>query len=156
MHITSVYDPPAGYIALYVNGVLAVQNTAVTVPFSSVNDLYSYIGRSLYSGDSYFDAGIDEFRIYNGVLHADEITASQVLGPNQLLSFGSPAINVSLSGSNLTLAWPLSSAGFTLMSRTNLASGVWTAVVQAPQIVGNQWQLTVPISGNAQFFRLQQ
>ena len=155
-HITSVYDPPAGYIALYVNGVLAVQNTAVTVPFSSVNDLYSYIGRSLYSGDSYFDAGIDEFRIYNGVLHADEITASQVLGPNQLLSFGSPAINVSLSGSNLTLAWLLSSAGFTLMSRTNLASGAWTAVAQAPQIVGNQWQVTVPISGNAQFFRLQQ
>ena len=156
VHITSVYDPPADYIALYVNGVLAVQNTAVTVPFSSVNDLYSYIGRSLYSGDSYFVAGIDEFRIYNGVLHADEITASQILGSSQLLSFGSPAINVSLSGSNLTLAWPLASAGFTLMSRTNLASGAWTAVAQAPQIVGNQWQVTLPISGNAQFFRLQQ
>jgi alpha-L-arabinofuranosidase len=156
VHVTSVFDPPAGYIVLYVNGVLVGQTNGVIVPFSSVNDLYSYIGRSLYSGDSYFDAGIDEFRIYNGVLHADEIAASQVLGPNQLLSFGSPAINASLSGGNLTLSWLLSSAGFTLMSRTNLVSGAWTAVSQAPQIVGSQWQITVPISGSAQFFRLQE
>jgi hypothetical protein len=155
VHVTSVYDPPEGYLALYVNGVLVGQTNAVTVPFSSVNDLYSYIGRSLYSGDSYFNASVDEFHIYNGVLHADEIAASQVLGPNQLLSFGSPAIKVSLSGVNLTLSWPLASAGFTLMSRTNLVSGAWTAVSPASQIVGSQWQVTVPISGNAQFFRLQ-
>ena len=155
MHVTAVFDPPAGYLALYTNGVLAAQNTAVTVPLSSVNDLYSYIGRSLYSADSYFDASVDEFRIYNGVLHADEIAAAQVLGPDQLLISGSPTINVSLSGSNLTLSWPLASAGFTLVSRTNLTSGSWTSVFPAPQITDTNWLNTVPISENARFFRLQ-
>ena len=157
VHVTAVFDPPEGYLALYVNGVLAVQNTAVTVPFAAVNDLYSYIGRSLYSGDSYINTSIDEFRIYKGVLHADEISASQALGPDQLLSVTSPALKVSLSGGNpaLTLWWPLASAGFTLVSRTNLATGAWATVSPVPQIVGANWQVTLPVSGNARFFRLQ-
>ncbi len=154
-HVTAVYNPPAGCLALYTNGVLAAINNAVTVPMSSVSSVLNYIGRSLYTVDPYPDLSLDEFRIYNGVLQTDEIAATQVLGPNQLLSTGSPTINDFLAGSNLTLSWPLASAGFTLMSRTNLASGSWAAVSPAPQIVGNQWQVTVPVSGSAQFFRLQ-
>jgi len=51
----------------------------------------------------------------------------------------------------------LASAGFMLMTRTNLAAGGWAQVTSpAPQIVGNQWQVTLPVSGNTQFFRLEQ
>jgi alpha-L-arabinofuranosidase len=155
LHVVAVYNPPGGDLAFYTNGVLAAINNAVTVPMSSVSSVLNYIGRSLYNNDPYPDLSLDEFRIYNGVLSPNEIAATQIMGPNQLLSFSSPTINVSLSGNNLTLSWPLASAGFTLMSRTNLASGDWTAVSPAPQIVGSQWQATVPITGNAQFFRLQ-
>ncbi len=155
LHVVAVYNPPGGYLALYTNGTLAALNSAVTVPFSSVSSVLNYVGRSLYNGDPYPDLSLDEFRIYNGVLYADEIAATQVLGPNQLLSSDSPTISASLSGINLTLSWPLVSAGFTLTSRTNLASGVWAAISPAPQIVGNQWQVSVPISGSVQFFRLQ-
>ena len=156
LHITSVYNPPAGYLALYTNGVLVSQNNAVTVPFTSVNAIVNYIGRSLYSGDSYFDVSLDEFRIYNGALSAIEIAASQALGPDQLLSTNRPVINAAASGGNLTLSWPLASADYTLLTRTNLVAGAWTAVPSpTPQIVGGQWQFTIPISGNAQYYRLQ-
>jgi alpha-L-arabinofuranosidase len=155
-HMTAVFNPPAGYLALYTNGVLAGINNAVTTPFSSVNDVYSYIGRSLYSADPYPDFSLDEFRIYNGALQTSEITATQVLGPNQMLSDASPVISASTSGGNLTLSWPLASAGFTLWSRTNLTSGEWTVVASpAPQIVGGQWQVIVSIFGSAQYYRLQ-
>jgi hypothetical protein len=121
-----------------------------------VNDVYSCIGRSLYSTDPYPDFTLDEFRIYNGALSANEIAATQVLGQNQLLSDASPAISVATSGDSLTLSWPVASANFTLLSSTNLASGVWTVVSPAPQIVGGQWRVTVPVSENAQFFQLAQ
>ena len=155
LHVVAVYNPPGGCLALYTNGVLVAMNSAVTVPLSSVNGVLNYIGRSLYATDPYPDLSLDEFRIYNGVLYADEIAATQVLGSSQLLSVSSPIINGSLVGGSLTLSWPLASAGFTLMSRTNLASGNWATMSPAPQMTGGEWQVTVPVSRNAQFFRLQ-
>jgi len=155
-HVTAVFNPALGCLALYTNGVLAGINNSVTVPFSSVNDVYSYIGRSLYSADPYPDFMLDEFRIYNGALSANEIAATQVLGQNQLLSAASPAISATMSGGSLALSWPVASADFTLVSGTNLASGTWTTVSPSPQIVSNQWQVTVPVSGNTQFFWLVQ
>jgi len=157
LHFVAVYNPPGGTLALYTNGAQVALNSSVTVPMSSVSDTLNYIGRSLYNVDPYPDLSLDEFRIYNGALSPNEIAATQIMGPNQLLNIGSPIINASLSGGSLTLSWPLASASFTLMSRTNLASGVWAPVSSpAPQIVGSQWQVTMPITGNAQFFRLQE
>ena len=49
LHFVAVYNPPAGYLALYTNGVLAAINSNVTIPMSSVNDVLCYIGRSLYN-----------------------------------------------------------------------------------------------------------
>jgi hypothetical protein len=157
LHFVAVYDPPAGTLALYTNGVLAAIDSAVTVPMSSVNDVLNYIGRSLYSTDPYPDLILDEFRIYDGALTTNQIAATQALGSSQLLSLASPAINVSLAGNRLTMSWPLAEASFTVMSLTNLISGVWTPVSSpTPQIIGNQWQVTVPVSGNTQFFRLEE
>jgi alpha-L-arabinofuranosidase len=155
-HVTAVFNPPLGYIALYTNGILAGINNSVTTPFTSVKDVYSYIGRSLYSADPYPDFTLDEFRIYNGALSANEIAATQVLGQNQLVSETSPAIGTVMSGNNLVLSWPAASADFFLLSSTNLASGIWTMVSPPPQIIGGQWQVAVPVSENDQFFRLVQ
>jgi len=154
-HVAAVFNPPPGCLALYTNGVLAGINNSVTVPFSSVNDVCSYIGRSLYSGDPYPDFTLDEFRIYNGALTVNEIAATQVLGPDQLLSAASPAISASAAGGSLTLSWPVASAGYTVLTTTNLAAGNWITAVVTPQIVGSQWQVVLPITGNARFYRLQ-
>ena len=153
--MTAVFDPPAGYLALYTNGALAGINTSVTTTFSSVNDLFSYVGRSLYSADPYPDFTLDEFRIYTGALAASEIAATQVLGPNQLLSTASPAISASVSGDNATLSWPLAAAGYTILTTTNLATGNWMAAGATPQIVGNQWQAVLPVAGDTRFYRLE-
>jgi hypothetical protein len=68
----------------------------------------------------------------------------------------SQTISVSASGGNLTVSWPLPSLGLTLACNTNLTSDTWTNISLPPQMVGNQWQVTIPMSGNQQFFRLQQ
>jgi hypothetical protein len=155
-HVTAVFNPPAGYIALYTNGILAAINNSVTASFSSVSNLYSWIGRSLYNADPYPDFSLDEFRIYSGALQTSEIAAAQALGPNQLLSNTSPLVGATTSGGNLTLSWPLASAGFTLMSRTNLTAGAWLQVTSpAPQMVGGQWQVVLPAAGDAQYYQLQ-
>jgi hypothetical protein len=155
LHVVAVFNPPAESIALYTNGVLAGINNSVTNSLASVNDVYSLIGKSLYSGDPYPNFTLDEFRIYYGVLTTNEIAATQVLGPDQLLATNSPSATATSTGGSLMLAWPLASAGFKLQSRTNLVLGDWTDVTSpVPQIVGSQWQVTVPITGGEQFFRL--
>ena len=155
-HVTAIFNPPAGYVALYTNGILAAINNSVSVPLSSVTDVYSYIGKSLYPADPYPDFSLDEFRIYNGALSANQIAATQALGANQLLSAGSPIVGISVAGGGLTLSWPLASAGFNLQSRTNLILGTWTSTNLAPQMINGQWSITLPMSGNVQYYRLQQ
>jgi hypothetical protein len=60
------------------------------------------------------------------------------------------------SGAKLILTWPISAAGFTLQSTTNLASPIWTTSSGVPVIVNGQYTVTNPISGSHQFFRLSQ
>ncbi|MGA9450928.1 MAG: alpha-L-arabinofuranosidase C-terminal domain-containing protein [Verrucomicrobiia bacterium] len=155
VHITAVFSPPTGYMAIYLNGVLAGADYNVTIPMSGVQAVRNIIG-----ADNWPDPGmqgtIDEFRIYNGALTANEIAATQVLGPSQLLSTASPAITASASGGSLTLSWPVASAGYTLLTTTNLAAGDWTAAMVTPQIVGSQWQVVLTITGNVRFYRLQE
>ncbi|HEU6448986.1 MAG TPA: alpha-L-arabinofuranosidase C-terminal domain-containing protein [Verrucomicrobiae bacterium] len=155
LHVVAVFNPPLGQLMLYTNGILAAQNSSITIPMSSVNDLLNFIGRSLYSGDSYFDCNLDEFRIYNGALSPAEIAASGALGPDQLLSDANPTISPSLPApGNLRISWPLNAAGFYVLSTTNLASGNWIYTELTPQIAGGEWQVAVPVTNAAQFYRL--
>ena len=84
----------------------------------------------------------------------DEIVASDVLGPNALLST-SVSVKASVSGGNVVLSWPVAAAGFSVQAKSNLASGNWVTLTNAPVLVGNTtWQTTVPRTGGVQFFRL--
>ncbi len=158
LHLTCVFDCPAGSISVYTNGVLAAAFTGITDSLSTVGNEFAYVGRSLYTADAYLNWTLQELRIYNGVLSADQIEASDALGPNQLLSNASPVFNaLQMNGGNLVVSWPLASAGFTLMSRTNLATGAWSPVTSAsPKIVNGQWQVTMPVTGGTQYYMLQQ
>lgn len=153
-HVTAVFNQPAGYLAIYTNGVMAAINSSATIPMSSVSNLLSYVGRSLYNADPYPDLNLSEFRIYNGVLSPKDVQSTQALGPNQVL-----ATNVSLtaavSSSNLVVAWPVAGGSYSLQTRTNLTSGTWSTVsTPVPQLVGNQWQVTIPNGGGTLFYRL--
>ena len=135
--------------------MLAGVNTTVTTPLNAVSNVLSYIGRSLYTGDAYFNASLDEFRIYNGVLQPGDIATAQLVGPNVLLT-----TNVALapvrSGRNLTLNWPQAAAGLTLETSPVLGAGaVWTPVPLNPSVTGTNNQVTIPPTNAAMFFRLQ-
>ncbi len=170
-HIVAVHYPLAGYLALYTNGVLAAA-TANTQNYpllyqsiyniSSLNrvlstDVNNIIGASFWAGDPFVNATIDEFRIYNGPLTAAQIKADRALGPNQLIgSNTSVSLSAALSGSNLVLTWPTNSALVNLTSTSNLGSGgAWPSVNQPLTIASGKYQVTVPVAGSAQYFRLE-
>jgi hypothetical protein len=185
VHIVVVFHPTAGYEAFYTNGVLAAsismfnvlidpigfQNPAFTnhsiLNYQLANDPLNlgagpdplnYIGQSLYTGDPGMLANVDEFRIYNSPLTAAQIAADYALGPNQLLGTSTnTSLAVTRSGSNLVISWPTTSALVTLMTSPALGNGAsWTHVNSALTVAGANYQVTVPVTGAAQFFRLQQ
>ncbi|NVM77916.1 hypothetical protein FHW83_003739 [Duganella sp. SG902] len=61
---------------LYVNGVAAATNTAMTAsPYRLGGTSRNWIGRSQYPADPYFNGKVDDFRIYHGALSAGEVAA---------------------------------------------------------------------------------
>lgn len=85
-HLALVVDPAAGYAASYVNGVLQNQFTGAVPALSSVGAGWSFLGRSLFAADPWLNATIDEFRIHDGRLTAQEIAASSAAGPGLLVN----------------------------------------------------------------------
>ncbi len=154
-HVAVTLDGNRG--VLYVNGVPVGTNTSMTLRPSSLGvTTNNYIGRSQYSADPYLNAVLDEFRIYRVALSAAELAAMYALGPNQLFSDEPPPLTAGLAEGGLTLTWPLANAGFVLQARTNLTEGNWLNVTSpAPVIVGDRWQVTLPITNApTMFFRL--
>jgi hypothetical protein len=148
IHFTAVYNPPSGYLALYTNGALVGINYALTDPMSVVSDAEAYIGRSVYTGDPYAVLTLSEFRIYNGALLADQVKASDDLGPSAPLANPySASLTATPSGSTVLLSWPETETGFSVYSSPTLgASAAWTLVSGTPTLVGHTWQLSVPAS----------
>src|SRR5262249_23495482 len=82
-HVVVVYNPnPARqFLGTYINGVL-VGSVVTTKPLTSLNNAFSFLGRSLYNGDNWLNGSIDEFRIYDGELDRFQIAASFQSGPD--------------------------------------------------------------------------
>jgi hypothetical protein len=147
----------AGTGILYLDGVPVGTNAAMTLnPAVLGNTTRNYLGKSQSVSDPYLNGALDEFRIHNAALSAAEIAATAALGVDQLLSTNLPVLNLTATSADVTLSWPLANAGFAVQSRTNLATGDWVNVTSpAPQIVGAQWQVTLPASPDkAAFYRL--
>ncbi len=157
LHVVAVFNPAPNrqFLGLYTNGVLVASTSTGTKQIASINDVTSFLGHSHWSGDPGLNGSIDEFRIYDGELNTNQIAATDVLGPNQVLSTGSPPLSLKTTPAGLTLTWPLASAGFTLQTRTNLVLGSWLIVTSpAPQITGTNFQIALPVTNAMQFFRL--
>ncbi len=120
--LTTVFNPPAGYIAIYINGTLAGAINNVTIQMSGVQDVRNIIGADNWP-DPGFQGSIDEFRIYNFALSAAQIQGDYQLGPNLALPLG--AVTVSPSNTvyaGTTVAFNLTTTGappFQYQWRTN-------------------------------------
>ena len=154
-HFAVVYDYPRGVARLYINGQRAGTGVA-TFPLSVVDDRNNWLGRSQWQ-DPFLNASIDEFRIYNGPFLDTDIASHFAYGANALISF-LPQLSFSLSGNQLTLSWPTSAgSGYTLKSTTTLGTGaIWSPAGGAPTVVGENYQVTVPVATGNAFFRLEQ
>jgi hypothetical protein len=160
VHIVAIYHPEAGYCAIYTNGVLAAMNSSIAIMMpdvTSTGDPLNYIGQSLYSADPSMPATIDEFRVYQGPLTFGQIKADAALGADQLIG---GSANVSLTakrvGGNIVISWPTNSALNDLISSSKLGAGAaWTSTTAVPTIVSGNFQVTLPTTAAAQFFRLQ-
>jgi fibronectin type 3 domain-containing protein len=148
----------AGTGILYLDGVAVGTNSSLSLnPSSLGSTTHNYLGKSQSASDPYLNGSLDEFRIYNVALSSAEIAATAALGPDQLLSTNPPPLSVGLTGTNLVISWPVACAGYNLQSRAALFSGTWANVTSsAPQIVGSQWQVLLPLPGAAgsTFYRL--
>lgn len=82
---------------------------------------------------------------------ANLVALSHAAGPDGLPA---PALATSLSGGNIILSWPVDFTSYTLQSRTGVTTGNWNDVGGTPGISARNYQLTVPASGQQQFFRL--
>lgn len=154
-HFAIVYDYPRGVVRLYVNGRRAGTATA-TLPLSVVDDRNDWIGRSQWT-DPYFNGSIDEFRIYSGVFIDSDIASHFALGPNTVIAY-LPTLIASVAGNQLTLSWPTNvGSAFSLTATAQLGAGAaWNPAGGTPAVVGDNYQVTVPLTGSSQFFRLKQ
>ena len=150
-HITCVYGD--GSMEVYTNGTLEGRLVNIISPLSQAGTVSATIGHSPFN-DPGINGSVDEFRIYRGRLSAEEIAASQLLGPNQTLST-TASLTATRVGTSAVLSWPAAAAGFAVEASANLSSpNNWITLTNAPTLVGSQWQLSVPATGTAQFFRL--
>jgi hypothetical protein len=110
------------------------------------------------TGDPTLNGSVAEFRIYSSPLTAAQVNADYVLGPSQVIGTNTQvSLAATLSGTNLVITWPTSSAYVTLVSSPVLgAGGAWTPVSNGTlAVIGANYQKSVPITGSAQFFGLQ-
>jgi hypothetical protein len=175
VQVVVVYHPLAGSETIYVNGVFVANNTTLfnnlvdpvayagpTFNGQSVvnqtlgTDPLNYIGKSLYNSDPTLNGSIDEFRIYDGPLTPAQIKADSALGPNQFIGTSTNvSLSAKVSGGNVTIKWPTTSALVNLMTSPTLgANASWTPATGTLSTSGGNYQMITPASGTL-FFRLQ-
>jgi hypothetical protein len=86
VYVACVQDGFNGTIKSYVDGLL-VSSGKCSIPLSSVNNVLSYLGKSTYMTDPLMKGSIDEFRIYDSTLTAEEVAEHYSAGPDAIGNF---------------------------------------------------------------------
>ncbi|HEY3863401.1 MAG TPA: LamG domain-containing protein [Verrucomicrobiae bacterium] len=134
---------------LYRNGVL-VASAPNTALWSAFPDTDNWMARDEWQ-DPMFQGAYSDFRIWNGALTSGQVANLYTSGPGTVAG---PSLQISPSGSHITLTWPANASGFTLQSSASLSSPNWTAVGGTPTVVNGLNVLTVPLSPIDTFYRL--
>ncbi|WP_258104258.1 RICIN domain-containing protein [Marinoscillum sp. MHG1-6] len=104
----------ASETVLYVNGQPVAQSGAVSINPLDIKPVLNYIGRSQWSADALFNGELDDFRVYNYPLTAQEIAAlagSSTGNTPPTVSITSPTDGASFDeGTNLTITADASDA----------------------------------------------
>lgn len=88
-HVALVVDDDSNggsdSMSLYLDGQF-INDVAMRYSMSDLSSNLAWIGRSLYNGDAFLNGKIDEFRIYDNALSAQDVSDSYDAGPEPLLS----------------------------------------------------------------------
>lgn len=65
-------------------------------------------------------------------------------------------LTLSRSGQTVNLSWPVWATNYLLEATTSLPAVSWTTVTNTPTVITNERSVQLPMTSNAQFFRLRQ
>ena len=101
----------------------------------------------------WLNGAIDEPALYHRALADLEIAALYAAGSAGKVK--PPSLQIARAGELVRLFWPAEAAGYGLVSRTNLLSGNWASVTNAPGFNGDWKEVLLPAAASGQrFFRL--
>jgi hypothetical protein len=73
---------------------------------------------------------------------------------NPINVIGLPALTTIPSGGSLLIFWPVNPAGFVLEKTAGLSPANWVPVTASPFQIGDQYLLSIQMSGTNAFYRL--
>jgi len=102
-HVVGVYDDANDMMHLYVDGGLVGSN-AMTHTLSGVSTQSAWLGRSHYANDSFLQGAINEFRIYDHALSAQEVADNFAAGPTD--DVGGPTLTINRDSGEMVFSNP--------------------------------------------------
>jgi hypothetical protein len=72
-NVAVVIDGTSMSLGLYLDGEIMISRPTQIVPSDLGNTTQNWLGRSQYTGDSYFNGSLDDFRIYNTALSEGQV-----------------------------------------------------------------------------------
>lgn len=131
---------------LYLNGSAIAVNNSVNLLPSDVAPVNCWFGRSEFVADPYLNGLIDSFALNSTALSSDAVFAGPV----------PPTLRASVTGGSINLSWPQWAGPINLYSTASLnPPSAWLVVTNVPTGASGQWNLSLPVTGSARFFRLQ-
>ena len=149
--VVMTHDQDRQLDKLYLNGQLLTSGFNTRL-WSSLPDGDNWLARDEWP-DAMFNGAYSDMRIWNGALTAGQVANLYAAGPDVIAG---PALQISLSGSQVTLKWPANASTFGLQSTTSLVNGTWTAVPGTPTVINGVNNLTLPASQAGTYYRLKQ
>ncbi len=156
VYVAAVYDFTQNQARLYRDGVQVASGPAA-VPLAIIQDVNNWLGRSQWP-DAMFQGVFDEFRIWQGALTPEQITANFQAGPDMVPEppVTAPTLAIQRTGNQFTLSWPANATGFVLEAASSLSPPVtWTPVDTSGAVEeGGLKKLSQTAGASAQFYRM--
>jgi len=149
--IVVTHDQDRQLDKLYLNGQL-VSSGANSQLWSSLPDTDNWLARDQWQ-DAMFNGSYCDMRIWNGALTAGQVANLYVAGSEVI---GGPALQISISGSQVALMWPANASGFAPQYTTALNGGTWNPVTGTQTVVNGMNRLTFTVPSTPTFYRLKQ
>ena len=144
---------------IYVMNTSGTTSANVTTPNPvQAFDAPSAIGSDILTSSRTFNGLISDVALFNQALTQSQLAALYTAG-GQTSSGGPTFLPVSLQiqlngGNTVTLLWSSAAGPYLLKSNSSLAAGTWGTVTNTPTVVSGSNEVVLPLTTNAQFYRL--